>query len=203
MATKEKLDLYKLYMQDYLTPKKPTLVRINPAIYLTIDGQGEPGGETFQNRLGALYSVAFGLKMESKAAGRDYAVCKLEGLWWVREKEMSFLETAPSSWSWKLMVRTPDFIKRKDLARAIAGLERKGKSSAAAGVQLEKIDEGLSVQMLHVGPYREERSTIEQMMNFAQDRGLVFRGLHHEIYLSDPRRVPAQRLRTILRHPVE
>ena len=202
MAAAPKLDLYKKHKDEYLTARKPTLLNVNPASYLTITGQGEPGGDVFQAKLAALYAVAFTIKMTRKTAGRDYAVCKLEGLWWGTRKTGDFTRLPQSQWNFKLLIRTPDFITQRDLGQAVATLKKKGKGPEVAEVKLETIDEGRCVQMLHVGPYDAERPTIDQMLAFARAQGLKPAGPHHEIYLSDPRRVPPERLRTILRHPV-
>jgi hypothetical protein len=192
----EKIDLYKLHKADYVTPKEPVFVTIAAAKYLTVDGQGDPGGEVFQAMLGALYGAAYTIKMTKKFAGQDYKVCGLEGLWWG-------FEQARESWCWKLMIRVPDFIAARDLKSAVATLKEKGKGDLPAKVALEKIKEGRSVQVLHVGPYSTEPATVERMKAFAEKSGLTPRGRHHEIYLSDPRRVAPEKLRTILRFPVE
>jgi hypothetical protein len=200
MKASEKLDLYKLHHGEYVSPRKPALVDVKPAKYLAIGGRGAPGGPDFQAKLQALYNVAFTIKMARKSAGRDYAVCKLEGLWWGSAKKADGM--APAAWNWKLLIRTPDFISKQDLELATQKLKSKGKPATVGDVKLESIEEGRCVQMLHVGPYDREAGTIQQMEQFAESRGLSFRGLHHEIYLSDPRRVTPDRLKTILRHPV-
>lgn len=202
MAAAEKFDIYKEFAEDFVTPKTPVLVDIKPANYLAVAGRGEPGGTAFQSAIGALYNVAFTVKMARKFAGRDYTVCKLEGRWWVDDPKRSFLDEPPSAWNWKLMIRVPDFITEKEVAGAIEKLKAKGKPKEVGGVKLEEVHEGNCVQVLHLGPYDKERPTIERMHAFAQERGLKFHGLHHEIYLSDPRRVAPAKLRTILRHPV-
>jgi hypothetical protein len=202
MAPAKKLDLYKLHKAEYVTPRQPVLVSTKPAKYLAVTGQGAPASEEFQNKIGALYGVAFTIKMAKKFAGQDYRICHLEGLWSVGQGSANLLAQAPESWNWKLLMRVPEFIKPADVKAAIKALAKKGKGAGAAAVRLEKLSEGRCVQMLHVGPYATEEETIAQMMAFAAERGLAFHGLHHEIYLSDPRRVPPQRLRTILRHPV-
>jgi hypothetical protein len=202
MAAGQKLDLYKTHKSEYVTPKKPALVNVKPAQYLSVEGKGEPGGEVFHKMVGALYGVAYTVKFIKKFAGRDYKVCQLEGLWWGSGKGMDFFKNPPKTWNWKLLVRVPDFIKAKDIKDAVKLLKEKGKGAGTGKVKLEKIREGKCVQMLHVGPYNQEQGTIGQMMEFAREKGLVAHGRHHEIYLSDPRRVPASRLRTILRHPV-
>jgi len=203
MSSSEKVDLYKLHKDDYATPKKPEILTISPAQYLTVVGQGEPGGDTFTTRIGALYAVAYTVKMTSKFAGRDYVVCKLEAVWWGSSKRPDFFKEDMSKWNWKLMIRTPEFIRQKDIRAAQDALEKKGKGPEVAEVKLEIIDEGLCVQMLHVGPYDQEAVTVEVMKQAAVEQGLRFHGLHHEIYLSDPRRVAPERLRTILRVPVK
>lgn len=196
----QKIDLYKLHKDEYVTPKKPVLVRVKPAQYLAINGEGAPGGERFTACIGALYAVAFTIKMTRKFAGKqDYAVCKLEGQWFF---EGNLAKIPKDNWRWKLLIRTPDFIKEADRKQAVATLLKKGKPHEVEEVELEKIDEGQCVQMLHVGPYDREHETIALMRAFAEEKGLKLVGSHHEIYLSDPRRVPPERLKTILREPV-
>jgi hypothetical protein len=202
MPTAPKLDLYKVHKAEYVTAKKPVLIQTKPAKYLTITGQGAPAGEAFQKSVGALYTVAFTLKMAKKVAGKDYKVCNLEGLWWGDKEGENFAAQSPDTWNWKVIIRVPDFIAAKDLKETITTLKGKGKPPEVADVKLETIDEGPCVQMLHIGPYSQERETISQMIALAQEKGLSCRGRHHEIYLSDPRRVPAERLRTLLRLPV-
>ena len=173
------------------------------AQYLAIEGRGEPGGKAFVGRLGLLYNVAFTIKMARKFAGIDYAVCKLEGLWWGQKKSgTTFLEEPRSQWRWQLLIRTPDFIKASARNAALEQLRKRGKDPAVADVKLMRLDEGRSIQLLHVGPYDTEPDSLERMHALAQAHGLRPHGLHHEIYLSDPRRVPAARLKTILRMPV-
>lgn len=203
MNTNEKLDLYKLHKEDYATPKKPVLMEIKPATYLSIDGQGEPGGAAFIDKIGALYGAAFTIKMTRKFAGQgDYGICKLEAQWW-SPKSPDFSALPKTQWCWKLLIRTPDFIKPADLIPAVAKLIKKGKTAAVKEVQVESLDEGQCVQMLHIGPYDREGERIALMQSFAQKQDLTFHGRHHEIYLSDPRRVAPEKLRTILRMPVK
>jgi len=196
-----KLDLYQTNKAEYATPRKPVLLRIAKATYLGIAGRGTPGGEAFQQAMGALYSVAFTIKMASKLAGRDYGVSKPEGLWWV-DSGGSFMTEPKDKWSWRLLIRTPDFIGKREMEAARKQLAEKGKGPLVNEVELTTLNENQCVQMLHVGPYDREPETILQMEAFAGEQGYRFDGLHHEIYLSDPRRVAPERLRTILRIPV-
>jgi hypothetical protein len=198
-----KIDLYKLHADEYATPEKPVLIEVKRAKYLTAAGQGAPGGELFTALIGALYAMAYTVKMRCKAAGKDYVVCKLEGQWWTEEGACDLRQVPQGQWRWRLMIRTPDFITDKHLEEAGKVLAARGKSPHVSQVQLETIQEGLCVQMLHVGPYEKESETIAVMSQFIEREGLAFHGLHHEIYLSDPRRVAPERLRTILRHPVK
>jgi hypothetical protein len=191
-----------VHKAEYVAPKKPVLIRTKPAKYLTIAGQGAPAGAAFQQGVGALYGVAFTLKMAKKFARKDYKVCHLEGLWWGDKEGENFAVQPPDTWNWKLIIRVPDFVGAKDLRETITTLKEKGKPPEVAEVKLETIDEGQCVQMLHVGPYSQQGETVSQMIALAQQKGLSCCGRHHEIYLSDPRRVPAERLRTILRLPV-
>jgi hypothetical protein len=198
----KKLDLYRLHQAEYVAPREPVLLDLKPANYLAIAGRGEPGGAAFQARIGALYGVAYTLKFAKKAAGRDYGVCKLEGLWWGSGGKLDFSAEPKETWNWKLLIRTPDFITARDVAQAAAALRKKGKGPEVDDVQLETLREGRAVQMLHVGPYDREAETIAAMRAHAQAHGRRFAGRHHEIYLSDPRRVAPAKLRTILRMPV-
>jgi hypothetical protein len=197
-----KLDLYKQNAGEYLARKTPSLVEIGRANYLAIAGQGPPGNNTFREKIGALYNVAFTIKMAKKFAGQDYAVCKLEGLWWANKPDDDIFDVHREKLNWKLLIRRPDFIRQPDLNAAVASLRERGKTPLVDEVRLEALEEGRCVQALHVGPYSAEPETLAQMREFVAQNSMMFHGLHHEIYLSDPRRVAAARLRTILRVPV-
>ncbi len=203
MPATEKIDLVKLHREAYSARKKPFLLTVEPARYLAIEGRGEPGGDSFQSKVGALYAAAFTLKFTSKEAGRDYSVCKLEAVWWADGCEDGDLSGVPQAqWRWQLMIRTPDFIGEDELTAAAEKIRAKGKVDGIGGVHFELLEEGRCVQALHVGPYDRESETVAGMQAFAAEQGLVLFGRHHEIYLSDPRRVEPARLRTILRRPV-
>ncbi|HET8826336.1 MAG TPA: GyrI-like domain-containing protein [Terriglobales bacterium] len=198
-----KVDLYKEHRAEYVTPREPVFVSIGPAKYLTLVGQGSPKGEKFAAAISALYSVAFALKMAEKFAGHDYKVCHLEGQWWT-DGGSDWQTTKPEDWHWRLLIRVPEFISEKELWVAIKTVVAKGKGGALVHeVKLETLEEGRCVQVLHIGPYSAEKPTLDKMNQLSASNGLHFRGPHHEIYLSDPRRVPETRLRTILRHPVQ
>ena len=202
MKTLDKIDLYRSNKNDYAAPKMPVLLDIAPATYLAISGQGAPGGDAFTASIGALYGMAFTIKMTRKFAGQqDYGVCKLEGIWW-SDSGSCFTQSPKEQWQWQLCIRTPDFITQAELKKAVAVLVKRGKGEEVKRVRLEKLAEGKCVQMLHVGPYDQEDRTAALMQAFAEKQGLEFHGRHHEIYLSDPRRVAPERLKTILRHPV-
>jgi len=133
--------------------------------------------------------------MVRKFAGKqDYAVSKLEAQWWV-DGEEDFMARPTDQWRWKLLIRTPDFIAQKDVAAAAATLLKRGKDEEVKRVKPESLFERQCVQMLHVGPYDAEERAIAAMKAFAESKGLSMRGRHHEIYLSDPRRVAGKKLR--------
>jgi hypothetical protein len=200
--TKDKIDLYTEHKNEYAAARKPVLVEMKPAVYLAIEGRGEPGGEQFSSSIGALYGAAFTIKMTRKFAGQqDYVVCKLEGQWW-SDLAQDLSKAPKDQWRWNLLIRTPDFVTEEELRKAVAVLLKRGKGQEVKRVRLESLAEGTCVQMLHVGPYDQECLTIARMKEFAESNQLEFHGRHHEVYLSDPRRVPPQRLKTILRCPV-
>ncbi|UCG86066.1 MAG: GyrI-like domain-containing protein [Gemmatimonadota bacterium] len=204
MTTNDKIDLFKqLKKAEYAQPKKPVLIDVARGIYLTIDGVGPPGGDEFAAKVGALYAMAYTIKMTRKFDGRqDYVIGKLEGQWW-SDRGPDLKNIPQEEWRWKLMIRTPDIVGEGEVQEAAKALLRKGKAPEVEQVRLEAIAEGPCVQMLHVGPYEREWETLSQMLAFAGEQGCEPHGRHHEIYLSDPRRVPPQRLKTILRMPVK
>lgn len=196
-----KLDLYARHKSEYIAPRSPALVTIGAARYLTVAGRGAPNSPAFGAAVGSLYGIAYTIKMAKKAGGRDFTVAKLEGLWWGGRHGRLLIDSPVKSWRWKVMIRVPRFVATKDLAAARRTLAARGRPLGAP-VRLETLREGRCVQVLHRGPYRSEHPTIAAMVAFARGRGLRPRGRHHEIYLSDPRRVAPARLRTILRQPV-
>jgi hypothetical protein len=203
MTADNKIDLCKLHKDEYATPRSLVLVTVGNAMYLAVSGRGEPGGPEFTDKVGALYAMAYTIKMTRKFAGlQDYVICKLEGRWWVDGPCQDFARVPRDQWNWRLMIRTPEIVTPSDLRQAATTLIAKGKTPSANQVKLESLKEGLCVQMLHVGPYDREAETIARMKAFAEEKGLQLRGRHHEIYLSDPRRVAPEKLKTILRIPV-
>jgi len=202
MPAAKKLDLYRLHAAEYVAPRTPVLLTLKPARYLAVAGTGDPDAPVFGERVGALYAVAYTVKMARKKAGRDYKVAGLEGLWWGVGGSGWMIQQQRTQWRWKALIRVPDFVTAADVAGAAKQLQARGKGKTAALVKLETLAEGRVVQMLHVGPYVDEGPTMDAMLAFAKSHGMRFTGRHHEIYLSDPHRVKPDKLRTILRHPV-
>ncbi|WP_025851763.1 GyrI-like domain-containing protein [Paenibacillus ehimensis] len=200
----DKLELTKMYKTYYKANTEPELVGFGEAPYLTIAGQGDPNGERFAQAAAVLYAAAYGVKALGKAQGTDFTVPKLEGLWWV-ESDQPALEVPRQEWRWKLLIRMPDFITGALAAEAKekTALKKKELVGDNTRVAYETMAEGLCVQMLHVGPYESEPETAERMHAYMEARGLVQNGLHHEIYLTDPRKTPPSGWKTILRFPVE
>jgi len=199
-TVRTKVDLFREHAAEYAARPEPALVEVGSALYLAVDGRGAPGSELFQARLAALYGVAYTVKFASKFAGRDFVVGKLEALY-----EGAGLDGATPDWGrvdWKMLIRVPEFVDASGIESAHVALSKKGKEGDFAAVRLERLEEGRCVQALHVGPYEEEGETLRRMLDFASERGLRPAGKHHEIYLNDPRRIPPERLKTILRVPV-
>jgi hypothetical protein len=198
-----RVDFKKEYKAFY-SPKagKPELKEIPAMQFLIVDGRGAPGSDDFQDAIGALYSVAYGLRFGREKAGRDtFTIGPLEGLWWTEEGE-DFNTGQPDDWLWTAMIWVPDFVTADEVAGGVAEAEAKKPNPALAGLRLEVLHEGLVVQIMHVGPYAEEQPSIEKMHALAAEHGLIQSGKHHEIYLGDPRRAAPEKLRTIVRHPV-
>ncbi len=194
------LDLYRTHRSEYSQPKTPRLVRVKSADYLTINGSGEPDGKAFTAALAALYGVAYTIRMAQQHLGRDYKICKLEGIWWGDDEGGSGVP--PTDQNWKLLIRVPDFVGAEDVNEAKATLREKGRDPEVREVELEDLAEGMCVQMLHVGPHCREAETLASMRQFAQKQGFEFHGRRHKIYVSDPSRVAEEKLKTILRVPV-
>ncbi|HHI81149.1 MAG TPA: hypothetical protein ENK02_14375 [Planctomycetes bacterium] len=204
MSKDEKIDLFKAHKDQYIARRKPVFVELPPIPYLSIHGKGGPGGEDFERCISALYGMAFTIKMRRKfGQGQDYVVCKLEGIYGEKNPKMDLISLPKEEWDWRLMIRVPEFITQEERDEAEAALLDKGKDPAVKEVRIEVVEEGRCVQMLHLGPYEEEGRTLEVMAGFAAEEGLALAKPHHEIYLSDPRRVPPERLKTILRRRVE
>jgi hypothetical protein len=125
----------------------------------------------------------------------------LEGLWWTESGEFDF--NKKEEWKWTVMILQPEHITEEMYQEALQQVKEKRENPALSKIRFESFREGLSMQIMHIGPYAEEPRTIEKMMAFAQENGYQLRGKHHEIYLGDPRRTKPERLRTVLRHPVE
>ena len=173
--------------------------------YLMIDGQGDPNTTAeYSDSIAALYPVAYNLKFTSKRElARDYVVPPLEGLWWAEDMTVFTSDRDASQWKWTLMLMVPEWITSGMFGSALAAVKGKSSPARLTDVRLEALSEGLCVQTLHVGPFEEEARTLEPMHDeFMPRQGLSRTGKHHEIYLSDLRRTPAKRWRTILRQPV-
>lgn len=166
--------------------------------YLMIDGHGDPNGPAFAEATAALYPLAYRLKFASRQQlGRDYVVMPLEGLWWADDMAAFTAARDKSRWDWTLMIMVPDWI-GDDLVAAA-----REQAGTTADVRLATLSEGRCVQTLHVGPYDGEAEVLARMHHeVIPGHGLRMTGRHHEIYLSDARRVAPERLRTILRQPV-
>ena len=171
-------------------------ITIPPMQFLAVDGIGPPLGDTYADALTALYPLAYGIKFAQKAQGHDFVVPPLEALWW-SDKLDAFTENRRDEWQWRAMIRMPDRVTQADVDAA-------RKPDPTADVAFTTFDEGPCLQTLHVGSYADEASVLADLHDrLMPELGLTFRGHHHEIYLSDPRRVAPEKLRTILRQPVQ
>ena len=204
-------DFKKEYKEFYLPPVTPTLVDVPPANYIAVRGMGNPNdeGSEYKDSIGLLYGIAFTIKM-SKKGGRqiegyfDYVVPPLEGLWWSENGEVNYAHK--EAFHFISMIRLPEFVTRADFDWAVAEATRKKKTDFSE-VEFFHYEEGRCVQCMHIGPFDSEPITIGKMKAFAEQQGLSIAidnvSRHHEIYLSDPRKTAADKLKTVIRYPVK
>ncbi len=200
-----KVDLKREIATYTARPGEFSIVTVPRSDYLMIDGHGDPNTSTrYADALAALYPLAYKLKFLSKTElGRDYVVMPLEGLWWSADLASFTSDRDKSRWDWTLMIMVPSWLTDHHLEAARASAARAGHPAVLDEVRREPLDEGLCVQTLHVGSYDDEAPVVDAMHHeFLPAHGLRLAGRHHEVYLSDPRRTPPARLRTILRQPV-
>ena len=185
--------------------KEFAVVDVPSMQFLMVDGHGDPNtAQEYKDAIEALYAVAYRIKFASKRElGRDYVVPPLEGLWWAEQMETFTTARDKSAWDWTMMIMQPGWITGEMFDGANEQVQKAKNLPALPKLRLEAYQEGLSVQILHIGSYDDEEPTLNQMHEiFIPERGLQMRGKHHEIYLSDARKVAPDRLRTVLRQPV-
>lgn len=204
-------DFKKEYREFYQPKGKPEIIMVPPCNYVAVRGKGDPNveGGAYQQAMSVLYSVAYTLKMSCKTDHRiegffDYVVPPLEGFWW-QEDTAGIDYTRKEDFCWISAIRLPDFITRKDFDWAVETAAKKKKLDCASAEFLT-VEEGLCVQMMHLGAYDDEPASIALMDAYLAENGyvndLTESRLHHEIYLSDARRVPPEKRKTVLRHPI-
>lgn len=200
-----KVDFKKEYKQLYTAPVGDfAMVDVPPLNYFMVDGSGDPNAAPdYKEAVEALYAASYKLKFMSRdALGRDYVVPPLEGLWWADDYSV-FLEGRKDRWSWTMMTMVPEFIDRNMAEQAIVMALQNKRLPAFSKLRYSPLEEGLVVQTLHVGPYSDEGPILRRLHDQCLPaNGLAESGLHHEIYLGDPRKTAPERLRTILRQPV-
>ncbi len=202
-----KIDFKKELKHLYRPSGKDFSVEDVPALqFLMIDGQGDPNTALeYQQALEALYAAAYKIKFASKKQlGKDYVVPPLEGLWWAEDMDAFTSMRDKDKWFWTMMIMTPDWIS-EDIFQQVLEVLKAGKEppSSLENLRLETYHEGLSVQILHIGSYDDEAPTLSHLHNeWMPANGYTFNGRHHEIYLSDPRRVTPEKLKTVLRQPI-
>lgn len=205
-------DYKKEYKEFYMPPKSPVIIEIPSMNYIAVRGQGNPNEENgaYQNAVGLLYGVAYTIKMSKKGSYKipgffDYVVPPLEGLWEQGGRKQIDL-SKKEEFHWISMIRLPEFITKEHFEWAVEEAEKKKKMNFS-NVEFFTYKEGLCMQCMHIGSYDEEATTLQRMEQYALARGYVqdisaYR-MHHEIYLSDPRRTEPSQRKTVLRHPIK
>lgn len=205
-------DFKKEYKEFYMPKGKPEIVTVPKANYIAVRGKGDPNDEggAYQQAVGILYAVAYTLKMSYKTDYRiegffDYVVPPLEGFWW-QEGVDGIDYSDKSTFNWISVIRLPDFVTQKDFDWATGEAEKK-KHLDCSKAEFLTIDEGLCVQIMHIGPFDDEPATVSMMNAYLLENGYEndFSGsrLHHEIYLSDARKVAPEKWKTVIRHPIK
>ena len=187
----------------YAAGLEPVMLDVPELTYLMIDGHGDPNTTAeYGEAVEALYAVSYAAKFAVKRApdGIDYGVMPLEGLWWTADMSR-FSADDKSAWDWTMMIMQPDPVTPEIVEQARATAEKKRQLAAIARLRLERFAEGRAAQVMHVGPFATERPTIDRLHGFIADQGAELVGKHHEIYLSDPRRVAPEKMKTIIRQP--
>lgn len=205
-------DFKKECKEFYLPPSKPVVVNVPSANYIAVRGQGDPNqeGGAYQQAISVLYAVAYTLKMSHKTDHRidgffEYVVPPLEGFWW-QDGVQGVDYANKAAFHWISVIRVPDFVTKADFDWAVATATRKKKLDCSAA-ELLTIEEGLCVQIMHLGPFDDEPATVALMDAYLAQNGYVndlsANRLHHEIYLSDARKVPPEKWKTVIRHPIK
>ena len=205
-------DFKKEYKEFYMPKGKPNIVTVPTMNYIAVRGIGDPndeGGE-YKRAIGLLYSIAFTIKMSKKLDHQidgffDYVVPPLEGFWW-QDGVIGIDYSNKASFHWTSVIRLPDFVTKKDFEWAIKEATLKKKQDFSK-VEFFTYDEGLCVQCMHIGPFDNEPKTVQLMHDFIEKNGyeldITDKRLHHEIYLSDARKISPDRLKTVIRHPIK
>ena len=205
-------DFKKEYKELYAPKKGPGIIEVPPITYVAVRGSGDPNEESgaYQQAIAVLYAISYMIKMSKKGTRQidgyvDFVVPPLEGFWWqdgVAGADYAHKET----FNWTAVIRLPDFVTREVFDWAVQEATKKKKIDCSIAEYLQ-VDEGLCVQCLHVGSYDDEPATVEAMDAFACEQGYVIDlsqdRRHHEVYLSDARKVAPEKLKTIIRHPIK
>ena len=199
-----KIDFKKEFKHLYSPTKgKFSIVDVPAMNFLMVDGVGYPvDNPAYEQALGALYGISYGLKFVSKAQGKDYVVPPLEGLWWMEDMSKFSMEKK-DEWEWTMMIMLPEWVTRNMVDTTIADVTQKKDLPALEKLRFESYHEGLSVQTFYVGPYSEEGPTIASMHAHVEAEGFSLRGKHHEIYLNDARKTAPEKLKTVIRQPIK
>ena len=204
-------DFKKGYKEFYSPRNKPEIVNVPPANYIAVRGVGNPNeeGGAYQQAIGVLYAVAYTLKMSYKTDYKiegffEYVVPPLEGFWW-QDGICGIDYSDKSTFHWISVIRLPDFVSKEDFEWAVKTAAKKKKINCSSAEFLT-VDEGLCVQMMHTGSFDEEPATVARMDEYLEKNGYVNdftdKRLHHEIYMSDARKVAPEKWKTVIRHPI-
>jgi hypothetical protein len=202
----DKIDCKKEFKDLYRpSSKKVAMVDVPDFNFIMIDGMGDPNtSKDYKDAVGALFTVSFTLKFTVKKSKQavDYSVMPLEGLWWADDVK-SFVAENKNLWKWTSMIMQPKFVTEALFRDAVELTTKKKDLPALPKLRFGCFHEGLSAQILHLGPYSAEKETVEKIHGFIKEKGYELTGKHHEIYLSNPGKVATEKLKTIVRQPMK
>ncbi len=194
-----------ILLKQYYAPsvKQPQIITIPPLNFLMINGHGDPNtSQEYSAVVSALYTLAYTIKFDLKKLGTpEYKVFPLEGLWWAADTN-TFLTGEKSAWDWTMMIAQPDWVTRDHIDSALVKAAAKVDKTVLEKIRFETYNEGLVVQLMHIGPYSAEGPNIARMHAFAREQGYELAGKHHELYMGNPQRTVPEKLKTILRQPI-
>lgn len=210
----EKFDYKREYKDLYMPKAKPGIIDVPRMLFIMVNGKGNPNTcDDYKNAIEVLYGLSYSIKMSKMSGSQpegyfEYVVPPLEGLWWFEKDDFKFEKIQnKDDFCWTSMIRQPEFVTQEVFENAKITLQKKKPDLDLSKAELIELEEGLCVQIMHIGPYDNEPESVRKMNQFAEEQGYIIdiseNRKHHEIYLGDPRKTSPEKLKTVIRHPIK